>query len=264
MLKKMLKRFGIEVLRSEVLKELIENDIELRKTQVKFDLQNFLFNSTFSSQDIQRTLDEFSKSKSQLQQDLFALALSNFKTGGYFVEFGATDGISLSNTFMLENDFGWTGILAEPANKWHFSLEQNRSAIIDKKCLWKKSGEIVMFNETDIGELSTVDLLSSNDMHSENRKKGQKYEVETISLEDLLKIHNSPNYIDFLSIDTEGSEFEILNAFNFNNYKFGFICCEHNFTPNRELIFNLLTSNGYTRIFSEYSKFDDWYIYSNT
>jgi hypothetical protein len=54
-------------------------------------------------------------SKSQLGQDIFALFTSNFKTGGTFLEIGAADGITLSNSYILEKYFGWTGVLCEPA-----------------------------------------------------------------------------------------------------------------------------------------------------
>ena len=66
--------------------------------------------------------------------------------------------------------------------------------------------------------------------------------------------------IDYLSIDTEGSEFEILNSFDFSKFKFRIITCEHNYTPMREKIFELLTKNGYTRVFKEISFNDDWYV----
>lgn len=55
------------------------------------------------------------KSRSQLRQDLFVLTELNFKQNGYFVEFGATNGVDLSNTYLLEKEFNWSGILAEPA-----------------------------------------------------------------------------------------------------------------------------------------------------
>jgi hypothetical protein len=86
------------------------------------------------------------------------------------------------------------------------------------------------------------------------------YLVETISLNDLLKEYNAPSIIDFLSIDTEGSEFIILNNFNFDNYRFRVIVSEHNFTSNREKVFELLTAAGYKRIWPEFTQFDDWYI----
>ena len=73
-----------------------------------------------------------SKSKSQLRQDLFVLSRLNFKRGGYYVEFGATNGIDLNNTYLLETEFGWDGILAEPAVCWHRDLKLNRKAAIEK------------------------------------------------------------------------------------------------------------------------------------
>jgi hypothetical protein len=76
----------------------------------------------------------------------------------------------------------------------------------------------------------------------------------------LLRKYKSPKYIDYLSIDTEGSEYEILNAFDFNEYKFGIITVEHNYTPEREKIFTLLSSKGYKRMYQDISLFDDWYI----
>jgi len=54
------------------------------------------------------------KSSAQLLQDLFVIYFSKGKKSGYFVEFGATDGISNSNTHLLEKALEWQGILAEP------------------------------------------------------------------------------------------------------------------------------------------------------
>jgi hypothetical protein len=84
--------------------------------------------------------------------------------------------------------------------------------------------------------------------------------VSTISLNDLLSKHNAPKHIDYLSIDTEGSEFEILNSFDFSSHSFGVVTVEHNFTPVRQKIFELLSGHGYTRQFENLSKFDDWYV----
>jgi hypothetical protein len=102
-------------------------------------------------------------------------------------------------------------------------------------------------------------VFSKGDQHSAARQNGAIYDVQTISLLDLLQKHSAPKLIDYLSIDTEGSEFEILNAFDFNKYQFKCITVEHNFTPMRERIYDLLSQNGYSRVFSEFSRFDDWY-----
>jgi FkbM family methyltransferase len=202
-----------------------------------------------------------SKSRSQLRQDLFVLFETEYKTRGFFVEFGATNGIDLSNTYLLETEFSWTGILAEPAKVWVKELyANNRNASIETLCVWKDSNSSLTFNETSVPELSTVHSFSYKDGHKNTRSVGKKYQVQTISLNDLLIKHRAPNYIDYLSIDTEGSEYDILKALDFNKFSFGIITVEHNYTPQREKIFALLTSHGYKRKFEEISTFDDWYV----
>jgi FkbM family methyltransferase len=204
-----------------------------------------------------------SKSRSQLRQDLFVLPEVKYKKRGYFVEFGATNGIDLSNTYLLETEFFWTGILAEPARVWGKKLKANRpNTSIETLCVWKDSNSSLTFNETSVPELSTVDSFSNKDGHRNTRSAGKKYDVQTISLIDLLIKYQAPKYIDYLSIDTEGSEYEILKAFDFNEFNIGVITVEHNYTPQRELIFSLLTSYGYKRKYENISAFDDWYVKS--
>ena len=220
---------------------------------------NFLLN--FSVSDREQLLKLMPFSKSQLRQDLFVLNYFGFKPNGYFVEFGATDGKQFSNTFMLEKQFGWTGILAEPAQTWHSQLRKNRAeSIIDRRCVWKVSGEVIQFAETPIAELSSINHIQNQDEHAYARKNSKLYEVETVSLQNLLVTNNAPYEIDYLSIDTEGSEFEILSSFDFATFNIKIITCEHNYTENRDKIYNLLSQNGYRRVKQEISLFDDWYV----
>jgi FkbM family methyltransferase len=199
-------------------------------------------------------------SKSQIRQDLMVLSTLDFKKNGFFVEFGATNGIDLSNTHLLEKHFGWRGILAEPAMIWHQDLLKNRNCFIEKSCVWSQSGSILSFNEVDIPEVSTITQFNGVDEHSNSRESGTHYAVSTISLNDLLEKYNAPVDIDFLSIDTEGSEFEILNALNFSKYNIKIICCEHNHTSMREKIYSLLISHGYIRKYEDHSMMDDWFF----
>ncbi len=200
------------------------------------------------------------KSKSQLRQDLFVLAETNFKKGGFFVEFGATNGKDLSNTYLLEGQFAWRGILSEPAKTWHNKLRANRpNCSIEESCVWSDSGSILDFHETNDPELSTIGIYGLTSQDHIKSLKIRNYSVHTISLNELLKKHKAPKYIDYLSIDTEGSEFEILTSFNFSDYCFGVISCEHNYGPNRNAVFELLIQNGYSRKSEKFSKFDDWY-----
>jgi FkbM family methyltransferase len=202
----------------------------------------------------------FQNFRSQLGQDVLALSVTGPERKGFFVEFGATNGIDLSNTHLLETGFGWTGILSEPARRWHKTLDKNRMSSIDKRCVYSSSGERLEFLETKVPELSTLSTFGSLDEHASARSTGKSYSVETVSLMDLLAFHDAPARIDFLSIDTEGSEFEILNAFDFSKYSFGLICVEHNFTQNRTKIYELLAGHGYRRVHENLSDFDDWYI----
>ena len=218
------------------------------------------FLKTIGAHHAEVLLPLFIKSKSQLRQDLFVLSEVGYKNMGYFVEYGATNGIELSNTYLLEKEFLWKGILVEPAKIWQSQLKNNRpNAFIETLCVWKNSQSILQFNEVSIPELSTINEFSSSDLHVKSRQAGKKYEVGTISLIDLLKKYNAPRYIDYLSIDTEGSEYEILRDFDFHEYSFGVITVEHNFSSSRGKIYNLLIDNGYKRKFDNVSNFDDWY-----
>jgi FkbM family methyltransferase len=210
----------------------------------------------------------FSLSKSQLRQDLFVLDELELKEQGYFVEFRATNRVDISNTWLLEKEFGWQGILAEPSRYWHKSLIENRTAHIVTDCVWSETGIEMLFNEVNNSlasygpELSTLDIFSSCDTHSGRRQSGTKYSVKTISLLDLLDKFQAPTTIDYLSIDAEGSEFEILDNFDFDRYTIKIITCEHNYTPMRAKIFDLLTSKGYQRKHQTVSRWDDWYVLS--
>jgi FkbM family methyltransferase len=208
-------------------------------------------------------LDLLPKAKSQILQDLFVLSQLEFKRNGFFVEFGACDGLSLSNTFLLESEFEWDGILAEPARVWHESLRTQRRALISTKCVWSHSGETIMFNQTDAAGLSTIASFSQADRWAPERLNGFQYDVESISLNDLLASAGAPERMDYLSIDTEGSELRILETFDFSRYRFSVITCEHNFTPAREAIAALLTRQGYVRKHETLSQFDDWYIHQD-
>ena len=196
------------------------------------------------------------RSKSQLRQDVFALAMLGFKRDGFFVEFGATDGIELNNTWLMETDFGWTGILAEPARGWHAALKANRRATIDTRCVWRESGTDIAFTEAPRGVNSGISTF----IPASRKLRGQGYKVETVSLNDLLAQHGAPAHIDYMSVDTEGSELDILEALDFDRWAFGVLTVEHGHLPQRAKIQSLLTAKGYRQVLSELSGFDDWYL----
>jgi FkbM family methyltransferase len=216
-----------------------------------------------------RLIKYFFRSNSQLHQDLFVLSVSGLKRDGFFVEFGACNGTYLSNSLLLEKEFEWRGILCEPCKIWHNDLRLSRSVHIDTRCVWRASGELIEFSE-DLTDAAFSGAAETNNVYEIGRTDlrnlgtySQKYFVESVSLNDLLKDNGDIREIDFLSIDTEGSEFEILKGFDFEKYRVGILCVEHNYKAYRETIYKLLISKGFVRKFAIFSRFDDWYVNPN-
>ena len=208
---------------------------------------NFFWDSKYKKQIIETAF----KTKSQLFQEIFVLNKLNFKKKGFFVEFGACDGIYYSNTFLLEKKYKWEGILAEPNNIWKHNLLLNRSCKISHDCVSNETGKKIDFYEQE-------DLGLSGTIRKEKFLK--TYKVRTISLNDLLHKYQAPKNFDYLSIDTEGTEYEILKSLDFSKFKPKVITCEHNFNDNRNLIKEFLFGKGYEIFAGQNTKFDDWYF----
>ena len=179
-------------------------------------------------------------SKSEYFQDLWVIATLNQKTDGFFVEFGATDGISGSNTWLLETKYNWKGILAEPARGYQEDLTRTRNCKIDFRVIWSESGKKISFSEKEEGYLSAVSTtLQKVAVHDE-------YEVETVSLNDLLLQHGAPNNIDYVSIDVEGSELLILKEFfKHKTFDVNLFSIEHNWRKDKDELIKLMHSHGY-------------------
>tara|TARA_B100001989_G_C24549205_1_gene473093 strand:+ start:265 stop:993 length:729 start_codon:yes stop_codon:yes gene_type:complete len=159
---------------------------------------------------------------------------------GFFVELGANDGIKQSNTFYFEKNLSWRGILIEPIKIKYL------------KCLKFRSPKNYFYNNACVGfnfknrqiKIIYSDLMSSIDdkniINKVNSKKhtqeGEKYLlknekieeflVDTKTLNDIFNEVQAPKLIDFLSLDVEGSELEVLNGIDFTIYNFKFILVE--------------------------------------
>jgi len=213
---------------------------------------------------LSRCLAQFSHSRAQLFQDLYVAHRLRDKRGGFFVEFGAMDGITLSNSFHLESAFDWTGIVAEPLPAWHAALSANRRAAIDHRCVWWETGKTLDFVAANRNpELSSIAQFAEDDYEASRRAAdATTITVQSVSLNDLLTEHRAPSRVDYLSVDTEGSELDILSAFDFKRFEVSVITVEHNFKPDiRASLQQLLTAHGFVREFEQFSRFDDWYYH---
>jgi FkbM family methyltransferase len=176
------------------------------------------------------------------------------------VEIGATDGVNFSNTYLLEKYMEWNGIVVEPSPQYSDVIRKNRRCNIETKCVYRESGQSVEFVEVQGSSLSGI--TSYNDPMRPELRDAQSTKLlkETISLNDLLDSYEAPNEIDYISIDTEGTELPILQSFDFKKSKVKFFSVEHNFKAQRDEIYHLMQDNGYQRIHEKYSQWDDWYV----
>jgi FkbM family methyltransferase len=212
--------------------------------------------------------------KSQNFQDVFALYANDFLgAGGYYIEFGATNGIDGSNTLMLQN-LRWGGILAEPNPTYYKQLLDNRSFVdfdgirkgpnkFSNDAVYTTTGDEVEFLITDEADLSTIKGYGQSDEHRIKRLEHEVVRVKTITLYDLLWNNAAPLKINYLSIDTEGTEYVILEKFFRENkrYTIKAITVEHNYQQDvRNKLYRLLTENGYKQMFSDVSRWDDFYM----
>ena len=206
-------------------------------------------------------------SHSQLFQDLFVLFKLGNKRKGRFLEFGATNGKELSNSYLLEKNFEWEGILAEPSPQWEKSLKENRPRTkIINECIYSESGTMIDFFVSKKGVLSTINEFRESDIESipgntkARNEEGYLVKVPTISLNDVFIKHFNGEKIDYMSVDTEGSELLILSKFNFEKYGPKIVTVEHNFTSAQKNLDNLFKENNYKRFFPQQTQFDSWYI----
>lgn len=203
-------------------------------------------------------------SYSQLGQDLNVVKFYKQKRDGYFIEIGASDGITLSNTYLLEKEYGWKGICAEPLPKQFIKLKELRTnSICVNKAVYNVSNVQLSF---DIAE--NCDMLSGLSGHiggfHKHKVDSNKtvINVNTITLNDLLEESKAPTFIEYMSLDTEGSELEILKSVDHSKYTFGLIDVEHNYLePARQNIRNYLLSNGYAYIGA--NQWDDCYMHKS-
>ena len=206
--------------------------------------------------------ENISFAESQLLQDIVCLMVHGGKRDGFFVEVGVGDGKRISNTYLQETRFNWCGILVEPCRGFHDSIRTKRRAVLDLRAAVRVGGppqefcELVGAEEfSGLGDLSAV----NGTRESEGLKS---YFVETASLEEILLEQDAPRNIDYVSVDTEGTEIEVLSGIDWDRREIGFLSVEHNHrrVSLRELR-RLLEPRGYIQILPEISAYDAWFVH---
>lgn len=181
---------------------------------------------------------------SQYKQDeiLNNQIFRNFRNG-VFLDIGAHDGETLSNSLFFEEELGWSGICFEPIPEIFEKLKQRRKCICINAPVYNKKTSVNFlknngYTEMLSGILETYDSNHKQRITDENKQYGGESEtiqLETVLLNDVLEEYDIKT-IDYLSIDTEGSEFEILSSIDYEKYNINVISVEVNYPTSTEAI----------------------------
>ncbi len=193
---------------------------------------------------------------SQHGQDHYIDDLLRHKQDGFFVDIGALDGIAISNTYFFEKYRGWTGICIEPKQDSFEKLVQNRTCKCIRGCLSNRPGpeidflDIVGYCECLSGIPDTYDPRHQARIDAEVECYGNEGKPSTLHY---IKVPNcrfndvvEQTEIDFVSLDTEGSELEILQSIDFQKYNIRCFTIENNYSTAD--IPTFMSSKGYRMV----------------
>jgi len=175
------------------------------------------------------------------------------KKNGVFVDIGAYDGVEGSNTYFFEKILNWTGICVEPVSLLFEKLRESRACVCVNGCISDKEGEAKFLKITGPGGSVGMGGGLFDKYEPEQSENLQKYFTEgtcrgeiisakCYTLERVLK-ENNINHIDYLSVDVEGAEFDILKSINFDEIDIDVIDVENNFE--KPQIRNFLQSKNF-------------------
>ncbi len=196
---------------------------------------------------------------SENDYDKWLLHKTNFKRQGYFVDIGAGDGIIGSNTFLLEKFYNWQGICVDPNPTFLKSLCGSRDCLISDLAVYKQSGKVLPFKHLQQHRTEFIGWHFRSGLAENVDKTSVQFDdhrVYSITLNDLLELYAAPKEIDYISIDTEGSEVDILGNFDFDKYIIKFFTIESNNEENRNKVIDIMSKNKYNIIEDLESKED--------
>ena len=179
---------------------------------------------------------------SQNGQDLFVREVFKDKRNGYFLEIGGGDGLWISNTLLLEQELGWSGILVEPTKAYEKLIQNRPNCICVNKCVSEGFKTLTLFEIHDKGQaainanaddntlltqVADIDIADKAKLNSRWGEAKRAYNVEAVPLKHILDTANAPKYNDYFSLDVEGHEEAILINFPFDEYSFGCLGIEN-------------------------------------
>ena len=197
-------------------------------------------------------------------QDILVAQLLHHKRNGVFVDIGANDGVTISNSLYFERELGWQGVAIEPVPSIFEELKRNRKCHVLNGCLTPQPGK-AKFLEV----VGSPNMLSTLAIHNVGltarrlRKNAQRHDativeidVECFTLDSIVR-RFSLAQIDFLSVDTEGGELEILQSVNWDATPVQVVSVENNYYSNA--IGDYMEANGFLYVGT--FKIDEIYVF---
>jgi len=168
----------------------------------------------------------------------FAAQYFNGKVNGVYVDIGANDGITWSNSLCFELNYNWTGLCIEPHPVAYEKLNKNRKSINLNIAISDSNDDLDFMSiegyaEMLSGLVSKYDPQHVQRIQRETQQHGDKVttlKIKCKKLTDVLQEHNI-QHVDYLSIDTEGSEISVIEGIDFTKNSFDLISLECNYDP---------------------------------
>tara|TARA_B110000046_G_scaffold85032_1_gene93112 strand:+ start:492 stop:1196 length:705 start_codon:yes stop_codon:yes gene_type:complete len=183
------------------------------------------------------------KSYSIFQEDLFIKKYFKNKQKGFFIDVGAYHPLDGNNTQLLYKK-GWKGINFD-INYYSIKMFEflRKRDINIYSGISKKKNKLTMFYRKEINMLNTLDEKIAK-IHFKNGYKKRYIQVNTLNFF-ISKYFKKPKKIDFMNIDVEGAELDVLKSLNFKRYKPQLICIEiHNIKKMYDTNYNYLKTNS--------------------
>lgn len=194
---------------------------------------------------------------SQDNQDRF---LENYIFKGYkngiYVDVGAHDGVTINNTLYFQKNNDWKGINIEPIKNVYNMLVLNRPNDINLNCaVYNNDGETDFYcnkgyTEMISGIVNTFDPRHLQRLDKENNEMKSITEIIKVQTKKLETIffENKITHVNYLSIDVEGAEFEVIKSIDFNNVFIDIIGFENNYNDSSIPIVKYLEEKNYIMV----------------